>query len=397
MHAHDSGSDPLGMWAYRPAEPLRGTPGGPLAGLTFSAKDLYGIPGWPLKGGTRALLPPTPESPLVRRLLAAGADLVGSTQLHEVALGVTGMNAYGGTRNPLDPTRVAGGSSGGAAVSVATGAVDFALGTDTGGSIRVPAAFCGVVGFKPTYGLYGTEGVLPLSRTCDHAGPLARDVRTIARVHEVVTNESVRQTPAEAASAWLGKRVAVWDVAQWVTPTAWSALDGFAARVAGRGANLSYFIFPDVLDTYTPIVLSEAASVHAAELARAEPGFTARTLELLRRGAALTTAEVDAARERRSQLRAQLEELFEHHDLLLAPAVPDVAPLVEQDDLELPEGVRPVRQAILRLTAPWSLLGVPTLSLAQPTAGLSVGVQIIAPWGRDAELLALALELEDTP
>lgn len=382
--------DDLGHWAYRPARPLRGRPDGPLSGLQFSAKDLYGVSGWPLRGGTRALLPPVGESELVRRVLDGGADLVGTTQLHEVALGVTGVNAFGGTRNPLGPDRVAGGSSGGAAVSVATGEVDFALGTDTGGSVRVPAALCGVVGFKPTYGTYPLTGALPLSATCDHAGTLARSVDLLARVHEVVTGEAPR------SDAPVPLRVGVWDVRSWVTPTAWSAVEIAAAHLTSLGASVEAFSFPDVLDTYTPIVLSEAAAVHAAELRRPVPGFTAATLALLLRGAAITPDEVSAARERREALRDRLTALLDRFDLLLAPAVPDVAPRVGQDELTLPGDTVPVRTAILRLTAPWSLLGVPTLTLPRRTPDLSVGVQLVGRPGHDTALLALGGRLAPT-
>lgn len=389
----EPGPDPLGVWAHRPSAPLRGRPNGPLSGLSFSAKDLYGVPGWPLRGGTNAALPPVGESVLVRQLLEAGADLVGTTQLHEVALGVTGFNADGGTRNPLDPARVAGGSSGGAAASVALGEVDFALGTDTGGSIRLPASFCGVLGFKPTYGRYSTRGVLPLSVTCDHAGPLARDVEVLARVHQAVTGDALVET------AWTEKRVGLWNVEDWVTPETWRAVSAFAARLAALGARVTRFAFPDVLDTYTPIVLSEAAQVHRDALRQAESGFTPRTLALLRHGQELALHEVEAAHARRVALREQLAALFGAFDLLLAPAVPGVAPLTGQEELPLPSSTLssstvPVRQAILRLTAPWSLLGVPALAWPLALGGLSVGAQLIAPWGRDAELLGLGVALQ---
>ncbi|AFZ66004.1 amidase [Deinococcus peraridilitoris] len=381
-------TDPLGIWAHRPSEPLRARAPGPLSGLTFSAKDLYGIPGWPLRAGTQAPLPNVGESLLVRQLLERGADLIGSTQLHEVALGIIGFNAFGGTRNPLDPARIAGGSSGGAAASVALGEVDFALGTDTGGSIRVPASFCGVVGFKPTFGLYSTEGVLPLSQTCDHAGPLARTVGVIARVHEAVTGQ------AASTASWQGQRVGLWNVPHWTTPTTWAQVVGFAERLRTQGASVELFEFPDVLDVYTPIVLAEGARVHADALAGDEPGFAPRTLELLRRGQTLTHDEVRAAHQQRASLRGHLDALFQAYDVLLAPAVPDVAPLIDQEQLTLGNLTVPVRQAVLRLTAPWSLLGTPVLALPQSQGQLSTGVQLIMPWGADAALLSLGLACE---
>ncbi len=380
-------TDPLRAWAHRPAQVLAGQPDGALTGLHFSAKDLYGVPGWPLTAGSQAPLPDVPGSPLVAHLLELGATLVGKTELHEVALGITGDNARGGTLNPLDPTRVSGGSSGGAAASVATGEVDFALGTDTGGSIRVPAAWCGVVGFKPSkdHPAWPLTGVLPLSPTCDHAGPLARDLQMVARVHAALSGEDVRARP------WAGLRVGVWDVPGWLAPAAREALDRAVTHASRLGAQVSPFAFPEVLDTYTPIVLSEGAAVHEVALREHAPGFLPFTESLLRQGAALGEAEVRAARERREALRANLIRLFETHDLLLAPAVPDVAPLLGQAELEVAEGLLPLRRTVLRLTAPWSLLGVPVVALPQRAGELSVGVQVIAPWNEDAALLGLAL------
>ena len=387
MEPHDAHPDPLRAWAHRPARPLVGADEGPLVGLHFSAKDLYGVPGWPLAAGSRAALPPVAESPLVARLLALGASLLGKTELHEIALGITGLNARGGTLNPLDPARVSGGSSGGAAASVATGEADFALGTDTGGSIRVPAAWCGVVGFKPTkdHPAWPLTGVLPLSPTCDHAGPLARDLATVVRVHTALSGEAVTERP------WAGLRVGLWDVAGWLAPAASAAYDRAATRASRLGAQVSSFSFPEVLDSYTPIVLSEAARVHRDALAGEAPGFLPFTEALLRQGAALGEAEVETAYARRERLRADLARLFETHNLLLAPAVPDVAPLLGQDELEVAEGILPLRRTVLRLTAPWSLLGVPALALPQPVGDLSVGLQLIAPWNADAALLGWGL------
>lgn len=382
-------TDDLGIWAYRPDAPLMGPSDGPLGDLTFSAKDLFGVAGWPMTASTRAPLPTVDESPVVRALLNAGATLIGKTHLHEVALGVLGTNAFGGTRNPLDASRVAGGSSGGAAASVATGDVDFALGTDTGGSIRVPAAFCGVAGFKPTHGTYSARGVLPLSVTCDHVGTLSRSASILARVHEVLTGEHVM--PA----AWNGLRVGVWNVPDWLTPEALSALRAFEQRVTEWGATTRPFDVPDVMDTYSPIVLSEAAEVHREALRRAEPGFLPFTLGLLRAGQALSPTDVAAARARRDTLKRDLAAVFEAFDVLLAPAVPSVAPRVGEEMLTLSTETLPYRAAILRLTAPWSLLGVPAVAWPLPGPNsLSLGVQIIAPPGADALALGLALTLD---
>lgn len=386
-------SDPQRAWAYLPASPLIGEASGPLWGLNFSVKDLYGVAGWPLTASTRASVPDPGESVLVRRLLDLGASAVGKTHLHEIALGITGMNGFGGTTHPFDPARVPGGSSSGAAVSVALGQVgstkvDFALGTDTGGSIRVPAAWCGVVGYKPSKGhpAWSTEGVLPLSTTCDHAGPLARDVQTVVRVQEALTGGRVE------AQEWTGVKVGVWLPGGWVDAEVEEAVINMRDKLASAGADFAHVGFPDVLDAYSPIVLSEAARVHREALRQADPGFLPFTLAALRQGQALTPEEVEAAHARRAEYRAQLDDLLSRFDVLLAPAVPTPPPLIGQDEVTLREGVTPLRRAVLRLTAPFSLLGAPTVAL--PSSAPFVGVQLVGRHGEDDRLLGLALTLE---
>ncbi|WP_155299531.1 amidase [Deinococcus kurensis] len=382
--------DPQRAWAFLPASPLPGAPDGPLRGLSFSVKDLFGVPGWPLRASTRAPVPDPGVSPLVERLLALGASAAGKTHLHEIALGITGLNGFGGTGHPTLPGRVPGGSSSGAAVSVALKQVDFALGTDTGGSIRVPAAWCGVVGFKPTkdHPAWPTGGVLPLSVTCDHAGPLARDVATVTRVHEALTGHAAPPVPLD------GLRVGLWCPAGWVTDDVRAALLDVTDTLRRAGATVDPVEFPEVLDAYSPIVLSEAAQVHRDALRLDDPGFLPFTLASLRQGAALTGAEVQAAHGRRATYRAQLDDLLTRFDLLLAPAVPTPPPAQGQDEVLLPDGPTPLRRAVLRLTAPFSLLGAPVVTL--PTRTPFVGAQLIAPHGQDDRLLGLAQRLERT-
>ena len=380
-----------GIWAYLPEVPRPGQTGGPLSGLSFSAKDLYGVPGWPLRASTLAPLPPVQGSPLVEKLLGLGAQLVGKTHLHEIALGITGANPFGGTPNPLDRARVTGGSSSGAAASVALGCCDFALGTDTGGSIRVPAAWCGVVGYKPgkDHPLWPTQGVLPLSPTCDHAGPLAQDVGMIVRVQEALSGQTI------PVQDWKGLRVGVWNPQGWLDGQAEAALLDTARQLERLGAMLTPVLLPDMLDAYSDIVQSEAAAVHAAALKLPEPGFSPGTLALLRRGAALAPEQVAVAHKRREVYARLLQEQMHGLDLLLAPAVPSAAPLSGQDDVQIAEGRVPLRVAVLRLTVPFSLLGWPVLTLPCPVqGGLSVGVQLVGHPGDDARLLGLGRTLE---
>lgn len=333
----------------------------------------------------RARVPNPGESVLVKRLLSLGAAAFGKTHLHEIAIGFTGMNGYGGTTHPTLPECIAGGSSSGAAVSVALGQVDFALGTDTGGSLRVPAAWCGVVGYKPTKGhpVWSTEGVLPLSWTCDHAGLLAADIHTVVRIHEALDGGTIQR------QSWMGLNVGLWMPAGWVDTTVENAVNALISKLQGRGARVSTLAFPDVSDAYLPIVLSEAAKVHQEALHLEEPGFLPPTLEALRQGQALTTTEVRIAFERRAEYRTLLEDVFRVWDVIVAPAVPTLPPQIGQDQVEIGEGRRPLLQAVLRLNAPFSLLGVPTVALS--TNEPYVGVQMVMPRGQDNRLLGLAL------
>ncbi|WP_261663906.1 amidase [Deinococcus sp. Marseille-Q6407] len=382
-------SDPQRAWAYCPETPLAGTPGGPLSGLTFSVKDLFGVAGWPLRASTRASLPDVAPSPLVARLLELGASAAGKTHLHEIAMGILGANAFGGTEHPFLPGHVTGGSSSGAAVTAALGQVDFALGTDTGGSIRVPSAWCGVYGYKPTknYPAWPTEGVLPLSPTCDHTGPLAREFGTILRVQEALTGAAVPQ------QSWAGMRVGLWRPQGWLDADAQQALSSLAARLEQQGAELlpQPVTLPNMLDAYSDIVGHEAAQVHAAALAQADPGFSPDILDKLRAGQGLTGAAVQAAYARRESYRQLLTDIFAGCDLILAPAVPCLPPRIGVEEAALPDGPTNIRLAVLRLTAPFSLLGAPAVAL--PSGVDWLGAQLVAPWGEDTRLLGLVREL----
>lgn len=438
---HTDLTDPKRIWAYRPKQALSGSlttcVSAPLSGLRFAIKDLFEVEGWPLNAGTRAPLP-TAElapSPLVKRLLELGAVAVGKTQLHEVALGITGLNAAGYTEHPTQAGHVSGGSSSGSAVAVALGQVDFALGTDTGGSIRVPAAWCGVVGYKPTkhHPAWSTAGVLPLSWTCDHAGPLAKDLATIIRVHEALTGRSVSpnvghdigcgtdqkapHTPTHTPTKTeiRGLNVGVWCPPDWVTAEIQEMVWQQARYLEERGAKITEIHLPEMMDAYTPIVISEGAKVHEKALLGAtveavegvngggcsgEPSFLPFTLATLRKGAALSAIEIATAHQKRHEYLQLVKRQFRHISLLLAPAVPCLPPRFEQEEVQLLGGCMPLRRAVLRLTAPFSMLGLPALSLPalslpapQNTERFFAGVQWIAAHNQDDWLLHLARDL----
>ncbi len=400
-----SAAGPLGAWAYWPPRPRVGQVGGPLSGLTFSVKDLYGVEGWPLSASTRAPLPQVQPSPLVTRLLGLGAMLVGKTHLHEIALGITGANDVALARNPLDTQRMPGGSSSGAAITVATGEVDFALGTDTGGSIRVPSAWCGVVGYKPTKGhpAWPTAGVLPLSPTCDHAGPLARDLPLIAQLHQALTQETV------SPKSWRGLRVGLWQPDAWLQPSALTSLQAAAQSISALGAEVERIDVAaalyaacggDYLDIYSTIVQAEAAQVHQQALSGEPTGFGTGSLALLRRGQQYSCEQLEAAYVQRIAAQGALGRFFERYDVLLAPTVAGSAPLLGATSLSLADKHGnttevPLRQAVLRLTVPFSLTGVPVLALPYLGAdGLSTGIQLVMQARQDTQLLGLGLGLQ---
>ena len=374
----------LGAWAFIPEHPLEGKSGGPLWGLTFSVKDLFQVQSWPTAASTHATLPPLEPSVVVQTLLERGASCVGKTHLHEIALGILGWNpVVGQARNPLDHECISGGSSSGAAISVALNECDFALGTDTGGSIRIPAALCGLVGFKPSHGHYPDAGVLNLSPTCDHVGTLARNVQTLIRVDEALWNRPIKKTALEPL------RIGFWNVPQWTTLKVWESFSRVTDLMGAVPLD-----FPDVLETYSSIVQFEAARVHRAALERENPGFSAPILELLKRGQGIPQSRYLEAMKEREHFRVQLETLFAEFDVILAPGVPAVAPKIGVETLELSGGPSALRPAFLRLTAPFSLLGVPTVSLPLKIEMLSAGIQIVGRWGEDAKVLSVALELE---
>ncbi len=369
---------------------------GPLHGLPITVKDLFPVPGMPTRAGTQAPLPPLPEEArAVRRLREAGALIFAKTNMHEIALGITGENPWTGpVRNALDPARQAGGSSGGSAVAVALGIGLASLGSDTGGSIRIPAAFNGVVGFKPSYGLIPLEGALPLSRSTDHAGPIARSVRDAHFLTEILAGEAI---PLEAplnpvfGVPWpflegrlgVGVRKAFLDLLE--------ALPGHRAEVRPVELRLG-----GVYEVYTRLVRYEAARIHERALKEAPEGFSPQVRAALEEGLRLTEKDYRDAVAEREVLRLELHRALRGADALLLPTQPLPAPPLGTETVELESGPKSHREAFITLTLPFSLLGVPTLSL--PFAwleGMPLGLQVVGHPGADGRVLGLGGWLEE--
>jgi aspartyl-tRNA(Asn)/glutamyl-tRNA(Gln) amidotransferase subunit A len=347
-------------------------------GTVVAVKDLVDVAGMVTTAGG-VILPNTPaaqDAPVVRRIRSEGCVVVGKTNLHEFAYGVTSVNPhYGAVLNPHDPTRVAGGSSGGSAVAVAEGMCDWAIGSDTGGSIRIPASLCGVVGFKPSLGSIDTTGVIPLSRSLDTLGPMAPDVAAAARAFEQMSGESV------VLGLDAPPRLAV--------PTGWvSDLDEETERawdLVSNGLPEIEFVDRDLLfQTGLTILLVEAAAYHRRWAENSPEKYGADVLGHIRRGLQIPTADYEEAQIRWQGLREQARRAMSAVDALIVPATAIVAPSVAAGS--------EVREPLSRFTRPFNATGQPVVALPAPVSGLPVGIQVV---GRsNAEVLRVAAWLE---
>ncbi len=376
---------------------------GPLHGIPITIKDLYNVAGMPTRAGTRAPLPQTFQHPsqdalAVARLRAAGAVILGKVNMHEIALGITGENAWtGDVKNPLDPSRQAGGSSSGSAAAVAAGIGFASLGSDTGGSVRIPASFCGCVGFKPSLGLIPLEGALHLSMTCDHAGPLTRTVADAHAMTEVLSAQTLPMNLLESANglkfgvprSWLEGRLGLEVRADF---------EALLERLRLAGATV-IDVQPRDLDltnaAYSPLVRAEAAFVHRLALKTQPEGFSLVVRAPLEMGMKVTAIEHLEALEYRQAVISGLEEALAGCDALLVPAAPLPASKRGTTTVMLESGPQTHRNAYIELTAPFSLAGLPTLSLPfMLEDGLPVGLQVIGATGADARVLEIGNWLE---
>lgn len=382
---------------------------GPLSGIPFSVKDNTDVRGVPTTAGS-PLLPDSPadlDASVVGTLVDAGAVVVGKTNLHELAFGITSNNrTFGPVRNPVDPTRSAGGSSGGSAVGVALGVVPFALGTDTGGSITIPASFCGVVGFRPSTGRYAGDGVVNLSSTRDTIGVHARTVRDVRTVDGIITG-STDGTPVPLAGLRVGlPRSRFHDVDPEVTRVVRAAVD----VLRGAGALvLDVDLGDDLAIAGTAgieLVLFEAPGLLARRVSLAPERWPDRIASpgvraLIERMIA-TPLPVDTyarARTDRLRLRRAYSGVLRRVDVLLSPTVPVTAPVIGEDDsLTLNGRSVPTFATVTRNTSPGTIAGVPMISLpagSTPT-GLPVGLCLEGSPFDDLRLLGVADAVERT-
>jgi len=381
-------------------ELARGVDRGPLHGVPVAVKDLVDTAGLVTTMGSRHFAGHVPDADaeVVTRLREAGAVLVGKTTMHEFAYGPTGDRAANGAcANPHDPRRMAGGSSAGSAAAVAAGLVPLAIGTDTGGSVRIPAALCGVAGIRPSPLRVPDRGVFPLSWSLDSVGVLAADVAGTAAGWTVLSGvpSIVDRVGVPAPDAL---RIGLPDGFDRLDLAVHSGLADLVDRLADSGARMAAVTVPDVEELhwlYRTIQSVEAVTVHHDRMTTAPELFDPEVLQRLRAAAEVPARDYARALRRLAEVRGSAGVLLDGVDVLLLPTVPVLAPPLGARDADLGGGWRSPRDALLSHTVPFSVLGLPALSMPVPAPGpLPVGVQLVGAPGADESLLACARTVE---
>jgi aspartyl-tRNA(Asn)/glutamyl-tRNA(Gln) amidotransferase subunit A len=383
------------------ADIARGEWRGPLHGIPISLKDLIDQRGVATTAGSR--VPDGGEArqdaPVTAALRHAGAVLIGKTNLHEFAFGTTSdESAFGPVRHPLDRDRSPGGSSGGSAVAVATGMSLASIGTDTGGSIRIPSAACGLVGLKPGAGEVSCAGIVPLSHTLDHVGPIARTVRDAAIVHRALSGAANQPLIAPAVDrVRIGVLRAYFE--ELLGPDVYAATLGMQQRLREAGATLVDVRLshaPYITAVYLAIVFGEAAVVHAEGLERHADGYQPGVRLRLEAARFVLAEDYLRAMRGRDAIRADVDRVLEGCDVLLAPALAIEAPPLGAGVVSIGGTPYPVRNVMLRLTQPFNISGHPavTIPCGRTTHGLPCAVQLIGRRGGTLTLLESALACE---
>jgi aspartyl-tRNA(Asn)/glutamyl-tRNA(Gln) amidotransferase subunit A len=370
---------------------------GPLHGIPVAVKDLIDMAGLPTSCGSATSFGAIAreDAEVVRRLRDAGAVIIGKTTLHEFAYGATGdRSVHGASRNPHDSSRMSGGSSGGSAVAVAAGMVSLALGTDTAGSVRVPAALCGVVGLKPAYDVVPSAGVYPLAPTLDHVGLFAATSEDALLGYQAISDR-----PAFVGS----DRLAV----GWIPPDAIAVTDPRVEEltrrlVAGAGFDVEVVRgFPKgeraLFEVFSTLQSREAFLVHEHHLAADHDLIDPEVRARLHKGGEVTDRLYAQADEVRHELTVMVDELLAKYDALALPAVPIVAPVIGGRRVTVAGAELEVRQALLSLTCLWNMTGSPAISVpAGRVDGLPVAVQLISAPGNEHLLFEAARAVEIT-
>jgi amidase len=385
--------DPVGAFCAHGRVERAGRPGGPLDGTRFGVKDLFDVAGVPTGAGSPDWLAshavPTADADVVARLLAAGARLVGKTQTDELAWSLAGQNAHYGTPvNATAPDRIPGGSSSGSAAATAACLVDFAVGSDTGGSVRLPASFCGLYGIRPTWGRISKAGAVPLAPSYDTVGWFARDPALFARVGSVLLGDAPLLPP-------FGRLLVAEDLFEAAGDAVRRALAEAVARIAAlvgepEPAVVAGDALPAWRDSFRLIQSAEAWAAHGDWITTTRPSFGPGVRERFAAAATLDPAEVEEARALRGAVRRHMASLLVPGTVLLLPSAPGVAPRRDAD-----AGVfDALRAAALQLLCPAGHAGLPQVSLPLGRLdGLPLGLSVMGAAGSDEQLLALAERL----
>jgi aspartyl-tRNA(Asn)/glutamyl-tRNA(Gln) amidotransferase subunit A len=398
------------------AEILRYRWRGPLHGIPIALKDLVDTAGVRTTAGSRLFQNriPTQDADVVRRLKAAGAVLLGKLNLHEFAYGGSSVFSYfGPVHNPWNPAYSSGGSSGGSAAAVAAQLCFGAIGSDTGGSIRLPAACCGIVGLKPTYGRVSTSGVIPLSWSLDHLGPMTRTAMDAALMLSVIGGydpqdpgsldlpvpDYAATIAATTSSLQLGlPRAYFYDALDPEVQAAMEAALSLLKTLTGRQRDIAPLAtdgtYSSVIDPYVTILSAEAYAYHKEYVSRSPELYLAPTVKRISAGKDITTSAYIQSRRQLEQIRHSVSRVFDSVDLVITPTMP--VPPFAIADLADPDTARPKELVMLHNTRPFNLLALPTISVPSgfTRAGLPIGMQITGPPGGEARVLRLAYAYE---
>ena len=373
---------------------------GPLDGAIVSIKDLFDVAAEPTRAGSLVLADAAPaltDAPVVRRLREAGAVIVGKTNMSEFAFTGVGMNPHYGTPgNPADRARVPGGSSSGAGVSAADGMCEIAIGTDTGGSTRIPAALCGVVGFKPTKSRVPTDGAYPLSPTLDSVGPLARSVEDCAKADAVLAGQAPwTLEPAQLSDLRFG--ILAGEPLTELDEIVASRFEGAVAALGRAGARLVDAPIPALegmarVNELTTIATAEAYRIHEAQIVARGPDYDQFIRRRIEGGRQASDAELDAMLAERGKLAGAMDARMAEVDALILPTTPIVAPTMAE--LRSDEAFKRANRLLLRNTAIANFYDLCAISLPIPGDALPAGLMLFGRHGHDRRLFGMAAAVE---
>jgi aspartyl-tRNA(Asn)/glutamyl-tRNA(Gln) amidotransferase subunit A len=375
---------------------------GPLHGVPISIKDLFDVRGVPTTAASRVREGHVAErdAPAIAHLRQAGAVFVGKTNLHEFAFGTTTEDsAFGLARNPHDHARSPGGSSGGSAISVAAGMALATIGTDTGGSIRIPAAACGIVGLKPTLGELPIDGVVPLSRTLDHIGPLAQSVTDASLLYHALMGDLSAKPPAPMPIHGLRLGVPRKYFCDLLDDEVRARFEEALERLRAAGARIDEIEIhhaAEIAPVYLHLVMADAAAYHAATLESVPEKYTPNVRLRLEMGRYVLGEDYVRALAGRERIKREVDAALAQHDALILPSLPIPAPLLGANTVQVGAVAEPVRNLMLRLTQPFNITGHPAIAMPSGLTAnkLPCSVQLVGRRGQTDALLRVALACE---